>query len=100
MCDCLNILITNGIYNTLTFMPATKKTLVISDARFRAFVEKSWEVLVLIDRKTRILYATPSIISMFGREANEFMGIQGIRFIHPADIPKTLKAFAQVIASR
>lgn len=76
-----------------------KSPFTISDARFRAFVEKSWDVLVIVDRSTKVLYATPSIIRMFGREVDEFMGIKGLRFVHPHDLSRVLKVFARVIAS-
>lgn len=69
------------------------KTLVpyLEEQRFRAIIEKSFDVIVLLDRKGKILYASPSIIRLFGRDYDEFIGITSFTFIHRADLPKVLK---------
>src|SRR5689334_14682095 len=67
------------------------------DKRFRALIENSWDVIILVNRKAKILYSTPSIIRIFGREYTEFMGLSGIKFIHPLDAPKVLKALYHLI---
>jgi len=67
-----------------------------SEKKFRALVEKSYDVTLMVDPKARLLYATPSIVRLFGREYEEFMGLPGIKFIHPSDIPKIVKALARL----
>ncbi|MBI2032182.1 MAG: PAS domain-containing protein [Candidatus Levybacteria bacterium] len=73
------------------------KTLEQSEKKFRALVEKSWEVVALVDRSAKILYATPSMIRLFGRDYKEFLGMSGIKFIHPFDVPLVLKTLARLI---
>lgn len=69
------------------------KTLVpyLEEQRFRAIIEKSFDVIVLLDRKGKILYASPSIVRLFGRDYDEFIGVTSFTFIHRSDLPKVLK---------
>jgi PAS domain S-box-containing protein len=68
-----------------------------NDKLFKALIENSWDVIILIDSKGRAKYASPSIVRMFRRDYKEFIGIQGIKFVHPFDMPKVAKGLAQII---
>jgi PAS domain S-box-containing protein len=68
-----------------------------NDKLFKALIENSWDVVLLIDKKARVVYASPSIVRMFGRDFHEFTGVSGIKYIHPVDSPRVGKALAQII---
>lgn len=70
---------------------------LFDDSKFRALIEKSFDVIVLIDGRGKILYASPSIVRLYGRPIEEITGINGLKYIHPADFPKILKALALLI---
>ncbi len=68
-----------------------------SEKKFKALVENSWEGIALVDSKAKLLYATPSIVRLFGRKMDEFIGVSGIKFIHPLDAPKVLKTLSKLL---
>ncbi len=68
-----------------------------TDKLFKALIENSWDVTILIDEKARVLYASPSSVRMFGRDYKDFMGINGFKFLHPLDAPKVVKALSQIL---
>lgn len=57
----------------------------INDERFRALVENSREVLLLIDAEGRITYSTPSVEAQFGWRADHVTGRRLADFLHPED---------------
>ncbi len=67
------------------------------DKLFKALIENSWDVVLLIDAKARVLYASPSIVRQFGRDYDKFIGISGLSFIHPADVPRVAKLLGQIL---
>ncbi|MBI3984538.1 MAG: PAS domain-containing protein [Candidatus Levybacteria bacterium] len=67
------------------------------EKKFKTLVENSWEAVLLVDAKARLLYATPSIVKLFGRKFDEFMGVSGIKFVHPLDITKVLKKLSTLL---
>lgn len=69
----------------------------INDAKFRALIEKSHDVIVLVDAKARVLYASPSIVRLFGRKQTEFLGIIGLKFVHPLDYPKLIHLLSSLL---
>jgi PAS domain S-box-containing protein len=62
------------------------------EQRFRAFVEHSSDMIVLVNLEGVILYANPAIESVLGFKPEERIGAKGIERIHPDDI----KALADV----
>lgn len=88
----MNILTLQTNLKTRIFRPP-----IIDDHSFRALIEKSSDVIVLIDKKARILYASPPIVRIFGRPYKEFLGLSSFRFIHPLDIPKIIKSLATLV---
>jgi PAS domain S-box-containing protein len=57
----------------------------VSEERFRALVESSREVMLLLDRDGRITYATPSVETQFGWRAGDIGGRALVDFLHPED---------------
>lgn len=68
-----------------------------NDKIFRTLIENSWDGILVVDSKARVLYFSQSIVRMFGRDYQEFKGINGIKFVYPADAPRILKLFGKIL---
>ena len=54
-----------------------------SAKRFRALIEHAYEVVLLLDRNSSILYASPSVERVLGYAPQELVGRSGFDFLHP-----------------
>jgi PAS domain S-box-containing protein len=57
-----------------------------SERRFRALVEKSYDVVVLVSTDGTFLYVNPSVEQMLGFQPIELVGETAINYAHPDDI--------------
>jgi len=64
---------------------AAEQALRTSEERFRALVENSWEVLLLLDQEGRITYTTPSAGRQFGWTPDSMIGQPLVDLLHPED---------------
>ncbi|MFA5834849.1 MAG: PAS domain S-box protein [Bacteroidota bacterium] len=75
----------------LTFRDVTEKRksqdeLNRNEQRYRALIEKSTEVVMIMDNVGTILYSTSSITTMLGYTTIEFVGRNAFEFLHPEEI--------------
>jgi PAS domain S-box-containing protein len=83
--------ITHAIHHALTLRTKelerqrAEAALRASEERFRALVENSSDVLLLIDPEGNIIYTTPSAERQFGWRTDEILGNSLFDFIHPED---------------
>jgi PAS domain S-box-containing protein len=56
-----------------------------SEERVRAFVENALDVILVIDREGRVLYASPSIERLLGRSVADVIGQNWFDWLVPAD---------------
>jgi PAS domain S-box-containing protein len=85
----------------LTFRDVTEKrksqdALHRSEKRFRAMIEKSSEVVVIIDAAGIILYTTGSVTSMLGYSIAEYVGRNIFEFVHPDEFELNKDRFADL----
>lgn len=64
---------------------AAEQALRASEERFRALVENSWEVLLLLDVNLRITYTTPSVTRLFGWTPDQLTGSPLVDLLHGED---------------
>jgi PAS domain S-box-containing protein len=86
----------------LTFRDVTEKrksqdALNKSEKRFRAMIEKSSEVVVIIDAAGSILYATGSVTSMLGYSLSEYVDHNIFEFVHPDELEQNRTVFADLL---
>ncbi|HEY7295478.1 MAG TPA: PAS domain-containing protein [Dehalococcoidia bacterium] len=68
-----------------------------SEERFRALVQQSSDVVVVLDEQGVMRYVSPSVRRVFGYEADEVTGQSAFAFVHADDLPRLLEAFAGVV---
>ena len=64
---------------------AAEAALRISERRFRALVEESWDAIALFAADGTILYGSPATTRLLGYELPEFVGRSAFDLIHPDD---------------
>jgi diguanylate cyclase (GGDEF)-like protein/PAS domain S-box-containing protein len=57
-----------------------------NERRFRSLVQKSTELVTLIDRDGRILYQSPCVEDMLGRNPEHMIGQELSTLVHPDDV--------------
>ncbi|HEX6315255.1 MAG TPA: EAL domain-containing protein [Gemmatimonadaceae bacterium] len=60
-------------------------SLAMSEARFRALVQNSSDVILIVEADTTIRYASPSARKVLGLNAKELVGTKLINHVHPED---------------
>ncbi|HEX9839974.1 MAG TPA: PAS domain S-box protein [Anaerolineales bacterium] len=68
-----------------------------SEKRFRALIEKSRDVIILVQADGLITYVSPGIIDVLGYSVDEYVGKNGFEFIHPEDIERSAGLFAEAL---
>jgi PAS domain S-box-containing protein len=68
-----------------------------SAAQFRALVEDSHEAFELLAADRTILYATPSVVRLGGRTAEELVGRRAFERCHPDDAPALLADYERLV---
>ncbi|MEX1006938.1 MAG: EAL domain-containing protein [Acidimicrobiia bacterium] len=69
-----------------------REVLTDSEARFRAFVQHSTDVVGVIDVSGTITYVSPSVMDVFGYEPDQMVGHKVVEFVHPDDVDETVLA--------
>jgi diguanylate cyclase (GGDEF)-like protein/PAS domain S-box-containing protein len=58
-----------------------------NEARFRALVQHSSDVFMIVDPDGTIRYASPSMATIFGHEPSKLVGSNLAALVHPEDLP-------------
>ena len=64
-----------------------------SEERFRTLIEKSTDLLVVVDSHGTITFAGPSSIEVLGFPPEEMVGVGAVAFIHPDDVERVRRQF-------
>lgn len=70
------------------------------EASFRSFVEEADDLMTVVDREGRLVYANPAFARLVGVARDELIGRSAFDFVHPDDLPATREAFRGWIAGR
>ncbi len=76
-----------------------ESALSASEIRFRRLVERSTDVVTLLNREGEITYQSPSAHTILGRASHEMIGETLSSFIHPADRNEVMRAFDALIGN-
>jgi diguanylate cyclase (GGDEF)-like protein/PAS domain S-box-containing protein len=69
-----------------------------SDERFRALIEKSSDVVALIDTRGDVHYVSPSVRRVLGYDATEYLVANSFDYVHPADLNYVMEEFEKLLA--
>ncbi len=74
-----------AIINDITERREAERSVQASEARFRALIENSLDLLLLADASGRFTFASPSVLPMLGYTPEEFVQFDPSDLIHPDD---------------
>jgi diguanylate cyclase (GGDEF)-like protein/PAS domain S-box-containing protein len=74
---------------------AAKAALVASEKRFRALVQRSSDLALLLGGDGTILYVSPSIEPISGLHAHELLGTNAWNYVHPGDLAEMREAVSE-----
>lgn len=87
------------LVNDVTEKLKAEQKLVDSEKRFRALIEKSYDIIIMLDRDLNILYRSPSTHRITGRSDQDVIGFDIRKNIHADDIPKLETKLKQLLTS-
>ncbi len=76
-----------------------ESALRISERRFRALVEESWDAVALFAGDGTILYGSPATTRLLGYDLTEFVGRNAMELIHPDDRAGVLVRLQETMAA-
>jgi PAS domain S-box-containing protein len=65
--------------------------LAAREAEFRALIENTLDVLVVLDPRGVVRYISPSVERVFGYSQEEILGCCGFEFVHPQDLEEVME---------
>jgi len=70
------------------------------DELFRALIENSSDIIVLLDAEGIIRYETPAVERLLGYKPAELIGTNIVERLHPDDVSKVIEAYGAINAGR
>jgi len=70
----------------------------ISDERFRALVQNSSDMILVMDPEGIISYISPSVERVLGYVPEAMMGTNGFAYVHPGDAARVQRFFAEFLS--
>ncbi|MFN0250586.1 MAG: PAS domain S-box protein [Kofleriaceae bacterium] len=88
-----------AIVNDATDRIQAQRELAASEARFRALIEHSLDLLVLADARGRFTFASPSVLPLLGYRPEEIVAFDPQDLVHPEDRERTFAALTALVAA-
>jgi two-component system cell cycle sensor histidine kinase/response regulator CckA len=76
-----------------------ESALRMSERRFRALVEESWDAVALFGSDGSILYGSPATTRLLGYDLSEFVGRNAMELIHPDDRAAVLVSLQEAMVA-
>ncbi|MEW6553988.1 MAG: PAS domain S-box protein [Actinomycetota bacterium] len=88
-----NIVAVSNVALDITEQAKAEEALRRSEEYFRALIEKSTDVITILDATGVIIYESPSLQQFLGYRPEELTGRNVFDYLHPDDTPVALAAF-------
>lgn len=75
----------------------TEAVLRASEAKFRALIQNSSDIIGILEADGTIRYESPSVERILGYKPEELLGKNAFEFIHPEDIAKISESFKYLV---
>ena len=85
-----------GILRDVTERRQMQEELRRSEARFRSLIENATDVIVIASENATIQYASPSVERVLGYSPDELVGVDGLTFPHPEDLPQAVSVLSEM----
>jgi PAS domain S-box-containing protein len=59
-----------------------------SEERFRALIQNSSDIIVILDEDGTVNYVSPTVERVLGHAQDDFVGSDGLTFVHPDDVTR------------
>jgi len=84
----------------ITDRKIAEEKIKMSEEYFREMTENSSDIILVVNKKGSIIYASPSVESYIGYKSGEMIGQSCLKFIHPADIPRAILDYRKAVLSK
>lgn len=88
---------THCIFYDITELKKTQKALQESEEYFRAITENATDIVLVVDKKGAITYASPSVEHILGYQQEEMVGKISLDLIVSEDLPRAVHDFGKAI---
>jgi len=83
----------------ITERKRAEESLARSEARFRALIEKSTDIIAVLDAEARFQFWSPSATEALGWRPEDVLGRRPFEFIHPDDRARVVETLRAVLAA-
>jgi len=87
------------IVREITERKQAEQALILSELRFRTFVEKAGDIVYALTPEGIFTYVSPNWTEILGHDVDEVVSQSFGKFIHPEDLPRTRQFLAQVLST-
>jgi len=86
-----------GVFAIGRDLSSEHQALVRSEERFKALVQHSADLIVVLDSEARLVYATPAAKGIMGFDPEEELGRQLLDFVHPEDADRAASVLLDLV---
>ncbi|HVN71973.1 MAG TPA: PAS domain S-box protein [Desulfomonilia bacterium] len=86
----------HGVSRDITDRRHAESALAESEKRFRTLIQKSLDMIMILDRNGFMVYETPSLESILGYQPGYLIGKSPFEFVHPDDIKRVANDLNEV----
>ena len=76
-----------GAVADVTAERRARQALAQSEARFRALVQRSSDLVVVLDAQAHLTYVSPAVVGLLGHDPDLLIGRDALSLVHPDDRP-------------
>jgi PAS domain S-box-containing protein len=89
-----------GAIQDVTEKSITQQRLILSENKFRSFVENANEIILNVDLHGRVVYISPNVKEKLGYDHNKLIGRYINEFLHKDDLIHAQTVFKKIVKSR